>query len=166
MEQEGDSAILMVAEGHAPARRVTSFPWGPAFELTTLTFSWSGNEVAVGFMVDGRSTGITVVGIPGSAGSPARRRHIPIEMKYCCDKLVWLRDDSGALAIAAPNTNASASLIEIPFRTGGAPRVLTQDLTEWEFLASPDLKQAAFSYYRTGVGSAWQVDFRSLVAGR
>jgi hypothetical protein len=114
-------------------------------------------------MVDGTSTGITIVSIPASAESPARRRHIPIDMKICCDKLVWLRDDSGALAIAAQNTQGSASLIEIPFRTGGTPRVLTQDLTEWEFLASPDLKQAAFSYYRTGVGSVWQADFRSLL---
>ena len=84
-------------------------------------------------------------------------------MRFCCDHLVWLRDDSGALAIAARNNNGSASLIEIPFRTGGTPRVLTQDLTEWEFLASPDLKQAAFSYSRTGVGSVWQVDFRALM---
>ena len=84
-------------------------------------------------------------------------------MRFCCDHLVWLRDDSGALAIAARNNNGSASLIEIPFRTGGTPRVLTQDLTEWEFLASPDLKQAAFSYHKTGVGSVWQVDFRALL---
>jgi len=163
LEQQGDSAVLMVGDGQAPARRVTSFPWGPGFELTISSPSWSGNEIAVGFMVDGTSTGITIVSIPASAESPARRRHIPIDMKICCDKLVWLRDDSGALAIAAQNTQGSASLIEIPFRTGGTPRVLTQDLTEWEFLASPDLKQAAFSYYRTGVGSVWQADFRSLL---
>jgi len=163
LEQQGDSAVLMVGDGQAPARAVTSFPWGPGYELITSSPSWSGNEIAVGFMVDGISTGITIVSIPTNAGSPARRRHIPIEMKFCCDHLVWLRDDSGALAIAARNNNGSASLIEIPFRTGGAPRVLTQDLTEWEFVASPDLKQAAFSYYKAGVGSVWQVDFRSLM---
>jgi len=156
----------MVAEGQAPARRVTRFLWGPGFELTTLALSWSGNEAAVGFMVDGTSTGITVVEIPAAPGAPVRRRHVPIEMKFCCDKLIWLRDDSGALAIAARNTNGSASLIEIPFRTGGAPRVLTQDLTEWEFLASPDLKQAAFSYIKTGAGTVWHVDFLALVASR
>jgi hypothetical protein len=163
-EQQGDSAVLMVGDGQAPARAVTSFPWGPGYDLTTSSPSWSGNEIAVGFQVNGASTGITIVSIPASAGSPARRRHIPIDMKFCCDKLVWLRDDSGALAIAARNTNGSGSLIELPFRTGGAPRVLTQDLTEWEFLASPDLKQAAFSYNKTGVGSVWQVDFRALMA--
>jgi hypothetical protein len=165
-EEQGDSAVLMVSDGQAPARRVMSFPWGPGFELTTSSPSWSGNEIAVGFMVDGTSTGLTIVGIPESAGAPVRRRHIPIEMKFCCDKLVWLRDDSGALAIAAPNVRGSASLIEIPFRTGGTPRVLTQDLTEWEFLASPDLKQAAFSYYRTGAGTVWQVDFRAVMVAR
>ena len=165
-EEQGDSAVLMLGDGQAPARRVTSFPWGAGYELTTSSPSWSGNEIAVGFMVDGASTGITVVSIPASAGSPVRRRHVPIEMKYCCDKLVWLRDDSGALAIAASNIRGSASLIEIPFRTGRPPRVLTQDLTEWEFLASPDLKQAAFSYYRTGAGTVWQMDFRAVMVAR
>jgi len=165
LETKGDSVHLMYAEGRGTARLLASFRLGRERSTPAMAWSWSGREIAVAPESHANPGAITILGVPDNEGRSARRE-VTVEVNYCCDYLQWLPDDSAILTLVSRVSGPNASLLLVPARGGGTPRVLADDVTDWEFLMSPDGKHVAYTASRSGSTTIWVADFRSVIPGQ
>lgn len=163
IEPRGDSARVMLADGARAAPRVIASVQmgGDNGGVDAMTWSWSGDRMAI------ITRGIlSLLDVPRDPGQPVRRRDAPLALRYCCDYLQWLRDDSGMVGIGREVDGGPVNAYLIPLREGAQPRLIAEVGDTWEMLLSPDGKHIAYKVNGPSTTSIWVASIREAVRDR